>query len=79
MSAWPIDANTSEVSMEMTYTPKWGFLGKVLDVLMLRMEMRHTFNQVLKGLQHHVETGELIGKGGKPVQRHVQAVSLQGG
>ncbi len=66
MGVKKIDSQRSEVHIEMNYVPKWGILGKIMDVLMLRMAMRHTFNKVLKGLQLHVETGQLIGKGGKP-------------
>ena len=61
-----IDSDRSEVYIEMNYTPKWGIFGKIMDVLVMRMAMRSTFNKVLKGLELHVETGELIGKNGKP-------------
>ncbi len=61
-----IDSHRSKVHIEMNYTPKWGIFGKILNVLMLRFAMQSTFNKVLKGLQLHVETGELIGKNGKP-------------
>ncbi len=75
-----IDSDRSEVQLEMTYLPKWGIFGKILDVLVLRMAMRSTFNKVLKGLKHHVETGELIGKNGKPTPRFPQTTTtpLQG-
>ena len=65
----------------MSYTPKWGIFGKIIDVLMLRMVMHHIFNKVLKGLTHHVETGELIEKNGKPVSPVSQpgAAQLQQG
>ena len=32
--------------------------------VVLTVGMRSTFNKVLKGLKHHVETGELIGNDG---------------
>ena len=67
-----VDAHHSEVYIEMSYVPKWGVFGRIIDVLVLRMVMRSTFNKVLKGLQHHVETGELIGRSGKPIPRIVQ-------
>ena len=60
----------------MNYVPKWGILGKIMDVLVLRMAMRHTFNKVLKGLQLHLETGEVIGKNGKPAPRISQAATI---
>jgi len=67
-----VDVQHSEVYIEMSYVPKWGVFGRIIDVLVLRMVMRSTFNKVLKGLQHHVETGELIGRSGKPIPRIVQ-------
>ncbi len=79
MSVETIDSHHSEVALEMSYVPKWGILGKILDVLMLRMAMRSLFNKVLKGLQHHVETGELIGKKGKPIPQIAQTTQLQRG
>ena len=72
-----IDSHHAEVELEMTYLPKWGFFGKVVDLLVLRMAMRSTFIKVLKGLKHHVETGELIGKGGKPISRVSQNNTTQ--
>ncbi len=75
-----IDEHRSQVFLELTYTPKWGILGKIIDVVMLRMAMRRIFSQVLKGLQHHVETGELIGNG-KPTSSvsEPKATQLQQG
>ena len=67
MSVQPIDASTSEVTLDMFYTPQWGFFGKTLDLLVLRMVLRFVLNRVLKSLQHHIETGELVGKHGKPI------------
>ncbi len=61
-----IDSHRCKVHIEMNYVPKWGILGKILNVLVLHFAMQSTFNKVLKGLQLHVETGELIGKNGKP-------------
>ena len=72
-----IDSHHSEVQIEMTYVPKWGIFGKFLDVLVLRMAVRSTFNKVLKGLKHHVETGELIGKDWKPTPRIPQSTKTQ--
>ncbi len=74
-----IDSHHSEVYVEMSYVPKWGIFGKILDVLMLRMGMRYTFNKVLKGLEQHVETGALIGRGGKPTPPISQTTQLQQG
>ena len=62
-----IDSHRSKVHIEMTYTPKWGIFGKILNVLVLHFALQSTFKKVLKGLELHVETGELIGKNGKPI------------
>jgi hypothetical protein len=53
------------------------FHPNVLDVLVLRMAVRSTLNKVLKGLKHHVETGELIGKNWKPTSRIPQSTKTQ--
>ena len=74
-----IDAHRSNVHIEMNYVPKWGIFGKVLNVLVLRFAMQSTFNKVLKGLQHHVETGELIGEKGKPIPHIPQTTQPQQG
>ena len=74
-----IDSHRSKVHIEMSYTPKWGILGKLLDVLVLRFAMQSTFKKVLKGLELHVETGELIGKNGKPIPPTSQTTPLQQG
>ncbi len=70
-----IDSHHSEAYLEMSYVPKWGVIGKIMDVLVLRMAMRSLFNKVLKGLELHIETGEVIGKNGKPAPRISQAAT----
>ncbi len=70
-----IDSQHSEVYIEMNYVPKWGILGKILNLLVLRFAMQSTFKKVLKGLQLHLETGELIGKNGKSTPRISQAAT----
>ena len=79
MGVKKIDSNRSEVHIEMNYTPKWGIFGKILDVLVLRMAMRSTFDKVLKGLELHIETGELIGKKGKPIPHSSRTAQPQRG
>ena len=72
MRVQPIDANRSEITLVTTYTPKLGLFGKILDILIFRMGLKYTLNRVLNGLQHYIETGELVGKGGKPIPVHIQ-------
>ena len=68
-----LDSDCSKVHIEMSYVPQWGIFGKILNVLVLHFAMQSTFNKVLKGLQLHVETGELIGRNGKPTPQISQA------
>lgn len=74
MSVHFIDATTSKVTVDTTYTPKWGVLGKILDLLVLRMGVSYALSRVLKSLQHYMETGELVGKGGKPISLSAPSV-----
>ncbi len=74
-----LDSHRSKVHIEMNYVPQWGIFGKILNVLVMRFAMQSTFNKVLKGLELHVETGELIGKNGKPIPSISQTTHLQRG
>ena len=59
----------TEVSITMFFTPKFGPLGALMGVLMMKPMMRKIFAQVLQGLEHHARTGEIIGRGGVPVAK----------
>jgi len=74
----PIDANRSNVTLDTNYTPKWGLFGKALDILVLRMGVTYTLNRVLKSLQYHMETGELVSKGGKFIPLNMQSAGSEG-
>ena len=74
-----LDSDRSKVHIEMNYVPIWGIFGKILNVLVLRFAMQSTFKKVLKGLELHVETGELIGKNGKPTPHTSQTTQPQQG
>lgn len=65
----PIDGDSSEVILAMDYEVKYGPVGKLMDMFMMRRMMGKMFGKVLKGLAHHAATGELIGKNGVPVTR----------
>lgn len=62
-----LDEHTSLVTLSIHYIPKWGLLGKLLDFLLLRVSFRFVLSRVLKSLKQHIETGAVIGKGGRPV------------
>jgi hypothetical protein len=40
----------STLRMTMTYRPRWGLLGRLIDPLVLRPMMRHTMRKVIGGL-----------------------------
>lgn len=64
MSIEPVDANSSKAGMEMTYTPTWGVIGRVMDLLIIRLMMRKIFAKVIDGLELHAKTGQAVGKNG---------------
>ncbi len=43
-------AKGSVLSMQIDYTPKFGWLGKLMDVVMMRRMMRRQMRQVIGGL-----------------------------
>lgn len=45
---------------------KYGPVGWAMDKAVLAPMMRKVFRRMVDGLEHHVVTGELIGKDGAP-------------
>jgi len=64
MSIEPVGSYSSKAGIEMTYTPTWGVVGWVMDLLIIRLMMRKTFSKVIDGLELHVNTGQAVGKNG---------------
>lgn len=60
---------TSQVAFAMDFTVKWGAAGWVMGELMMKPMMKRLLGKVLKGLALHLETGEPIGKDGRPEPR----------
>ena len=56
MSVKPIDGQSARVTVETSYTPKLGVVGKILDLFVLRFGVRYAVGRVLKALQHYIET-----------------------
>lgn len=48
------------VSMASKYQPKYGVLGLILDALFIKRAYKKTITNILAGLNHHIETGEMI-------------------
>ena len=59
----------SEGSIAMEFVVKGGPLGGVMGQLVMKPMMRRMFGQVLRSLEHHVVTGDLIGKDGRTTPR----------
>ncbi len=54
-------------SFEMRFTPKFGPLGWMMGKLMMQPMMKKMFMKILKGLEQHALTGEIIGENWQPV------------
>ena len=63
MSVAPRGDGQSEVTISMNLVPKFGLLGALMGVLMMKPMMHKIFAQILQGLEHHARTGELVGQG----------------
>lgn len=58
----PIDTGTSEVSIDMNFSVKWGPLGWMMGKLMIKPMMKKMFKKVLKGIDYYVVTGNPVEK-----------------
>lgn len=54
------DGNQTLVTMEMEYEVKFGPLGKLMDMMMMKPQFAKVVPNILLGLKHHVETGEEV-------------------
>lgn len=54
------DGDATVVRAFMRYDMKYGPLGWAMDRAMVRPKFGKAFGQILAGLKHHVETGELV-------------------
>jgi len=64
----PMGPESSIVTFEMDFTVKYGLLGMMMDMIMMRRMMGKMLAMVLESMEHHVLTGELIGENGIPVK-----------
>ena len=63
-----IGGGRTQVDVSMEYKAKYGPVGVVLDLLMLKRMLGPSLDRLLAGLDHYITTGETIGKGWKPNQ-----------
>ena len=52
----------------MSFEMKYGVFGKIMGFLLIRPVIKKTFTKVLKGLNDHATTGQLVGKKGALLQ-----------
>ena len=57
----PVDGATSDASFSMDFVVKYGPVGWLMGVLMMKPMMRGVTRDILKGLAFHVTTGNTIG------------------
>jgi ribosome-associated toxin RatA of RatAB toxin-antitoxin module len=63
----PTTTDKAEVTFEIEFAAKWGIVGKLMEKTVLRLVMRNAFKDMIKGLDTHLRTGNIIGKGGKEI------------
>ena len=56
------------VTIQMSFEMKYGVFGKIMGFFVIRPVMKMTFSKVLKGLNDHATTGQLVGKKGALLQ-----------
>lgn len=59
----PNSDSSTRVKLHIDYKLKYGPVGVLMDLVMVRRMYRKTMSELLAGLKHHVETGEEIGIG----------------
>jgi|GEM_PF-234958 len=62
----PTAAGGTRVTMSMDYIVKFGPLGQLMDLMMMKRMMNATLGRILGALDHHLATGELVGKDWTP-------------
>lgn len=62
----PTPSGGTRVTVSMTYVVKYGPIGKLMDVLMVKRMMGPSMSGLLAGLDHYVTTGNTISKGWTP-------------
>ena len=55
------DGAATIVAITLNYELKFGLIGSLLSLLIVRRKFRKSIDSLLAGLKHHVETGELVG------------------
>ena len=69
LQATPLTESTTRASIAVRFVPKFGALGWILAKLLIEALMRRDAARLLKGLEDHLVSGLLVGRGGKLVER----------
>jgi len=62
----PRGDNETELSITMFFIPKFGPLGALMGALMMKPMLRKMLVQLIRGLEYHARTGEIVGRSGVP-------------
>ena len=62
----PIDENSTEVTMTMSFVPKYGPAGWLMAKAMMKSQFSDLAEDILAGLDTHLQTGEIVGPDGTP-------------
>ena len=66
MDLEPIDGHSTEVTMTLSFVPKYGPVGWLMAKLMMERQLRGLSEDILAGLDTHLQTGEVVGPNGAP-------------
>lgn len=59
----PVGDNATEMTMEMNYTVKFGLLGWMMGIFLMRPMMHKMFRTIMKSLEYYIVTGKPVGDG----------------
>lgn len=60
----PIDEHSTEVTLTMSFVPKYGPAGWLRATLMMKSQLRDLSEDILAGLDTHLQTGAIVGRNG---------------
>jgi carbon monoxide dehydrogenase subunit G len=65
ITAKPLDSNKTEVSFMFHYTVKYGPIGHLIGVTLMKAKMKSVLKTLLAAINERVETGEPVQKKGR--------------
>ncbi len=52
--------NQHRIYLKMSYQPKFGVIGMILDMITIKPLITRSIDAVLVGMKHHIETGQSV-------------------